>query len=98
MNLAQRALTLRESRGLDKKQSAIGAGVDPSVITLIEKDARNGARPETLIKIAEFYNVTVGYLLGVEAENYMPVMKAAAEHGLTPDDLVHLIRNAGAKK
>lgn len=98
MNLAQRALTLRESRGLDKKQSAIGAGVDPSVITLIEKDARNGARPETLIKLAGFYNVTVGYLLGVEAENWWPVMRAATEHGLTPDDLVQMIRSAGTRK
>lgn len=97
MNLADRVRQLREARGWDQKRLAEASGVDRSVISLMERDGRNGARPDTLVRLAGAFGVTVGYLLGVEEVNLLPyemAIREAIASGIGPDDLVILIQNA----
>lgn len=67
MNLGERLRQLRESRGWNQKQLAAAADVHPSIISLMERNSRNGARPDTLVKLAGALGVTVGHLLGEES-------------------------------
>lgn len=64
MNLGERIKQRREARGWNQKELAEHANVDRSIISLMERNARNGARPETLMKLANALGVTVDYLLG----------------------------------
>ncbi|MCL2850893.1 MAG: helix-turn-helix domain-containing protein [Firmicutes bacterium] len=61
---AKRLTKLREEKGLSQRQLAKVVGIHQATYRLYEVGTE--ASYENLIKIAKFYNVTVGYLVGAE--------------------------------
>ena len=96
--LSKKMAELRKKRSLKLKELAAALGVSTSAISLYEMGER---RPDynTLLKISDFYDVTVDYLLKDEPvadENdkskllqfaYMRVIDKAKEKGIPPEDL-----------
>ncbi|WP_445952179.1 helix-turn-helix domain-containing protein [Thermodesulfitimonas sp.] len=63
--LARRLKELQESRGLTRREVAQGAGIDYTAYNKYEAGLR-GVKPDTLVRLADFYGVSVDYLLGRE--------------------------------
>ncbi|MCL2850891.1 MAG: helix-turn-helix domain-containing protein [Firmicutes bacterium] len=61
---AKRLIKLREEKGLSQRQLA--KHLDIAHSTYKQYETNTEASYENLIKIAKFYNVTVGYLVGAE--------------------------------
>ena len=70
--LSQRLRAIRLEHNLTQKNIADVLGVDRTTYTLYETGATSPS-PDTLYKLSRMYDVTVGYLMGVE-ENH-PVRK-----------------------
>lgn len=70
--LSQRLRAIRVEHNLTQKNLADVLGIDRTTYTLYETGATTPS-PDTLYKLSLMYDVTVGYLMGVE-ENY-PVRK-----------------------
>ena len=70
--LSQRLRAIRMEHNLTQKNIADVLGVDRTTYTLYETGATSPS-PDTLYKLSLMYDVTVGYLMGVE-ENH-PVQK-----------------------
>lgn len=66
--LGDKIKKLRKERNLTQVQLAKAIGIAQSTIGMIESNKRPAGR-ETLIKLAEFFNVTVDYLLSEDDEN-----------------------------
>lgn len=62
---AERLLDLRKERGLSQAKLATEIGVSYSVVCYWETDRSEPTAPN-LIKLADFFDVTVDYLLGRE--------------------------------
>lgn len=63
MNFADRLKTLREKRGLGREQLAERLGLSYHAIAKYETGKRSPDQ-ETILKIADYFNVSVDYLLG----------------------------------
>ena len=105
---AENLKTLRKSRGLTQVQFAEIFNISSGTIAMWETNKRV---PDTsmLIKIAEFFNVTVDYLLGkseVPMSNsnnqledvYLSLAKTAQDEGIDPDDIRLAIETIRAMK
>lgn len=92
--IGSRLKLLREELGLKQEELAQRLSISPSSIGMYETDKRE-PNSEIIIKIANFFNVTVDYLLGtsdirnnnIENNAYFRVMQSAKEKGYTPEDL-----------
>lgn len=71
MNLADRLKTLREKRGLSREQLAERLGLSYHAIAKYETGKRSPDQ-DTILKIADYFNVSVDYLLG-RSDNPMPL-------------------------
>lgn len=71
MHLGHRITALRLEKGLLQKELAISLRVSPATISNYEK-GNHIPDPETLCKIADFFNVTTDYLLGRTNYRYNP--------------------------
>jgi transcriptional regulator with XRE-family HTH domain len=76
--LSQRLRAIRMEHNLTQRNIADVLGVDRTTYTLYETGATSPS-PDTLYKLSRMYDVTVGYLMGVE-ENY-PVRRPNATPG-----------------
>lgn len=105
---AENLKTLRKSKGLTQVQFAEIFNISSGTIAMWETNKRV---PDTsmLIKIAEFFNVTVDYLLGkseVPMSNsnnqledvYLSLAKTAQDEGIDPDDICLAIETIRAMK
>ena len=63
--LAQRLRAIRLEHHLTQKNIAEVLGIDRTTYTLYETGATSPS-PDTLYKLSKMYDVTVGYLMGVE--------------------------------
>lgn len=61
--IGERLAELRESRGLNQKELSSILGVSKNSISKYEND-RSTPDDETKIKIAEYFNVSLDYLMG----------------------------------
>ena len=100
--MGNRIRELRKSRNMTMKQLGEVLGVAESTISQYETGKRQ-ADNEALLRLGEFFDVTVGYLLGAETEKaptpqserqmpsidpaYFRVIQDAQGKGLTPEDL-----------
>lgn len=82
---------LRESRGLTLEQVAEALDLRNQYVSNYELGKR---RPDfdTLKKFADFYNVSIDYILGrenisAEDQKYMRAMQKAKDHGISPADV-----------
>jgi transcriptional regulator with XRE-family HTH domain len=96
--LSERMTELRKSRRLKLREISTAIGVSQSAVSMYESGER---RPDydTLMKIANYYGVTVDYLLRDEnnlagedklkfvTEAYARVMLRAKDSDITPHDL-----------
>ena len=79
MSFSEILIDLRKEYGLSQKQLADKVGVSQSTIAKLEI-SRNEATASTLTKLAQFFNVTSDYMLGLENEigapkYYVPTQK-----------------------
>jgi transcriptional regulator with XRE-family HTH domain len=90
VSIGERLKELREGRGYMQRDVADSLGVAPNTLSGYERDLRN---PDStiLLKLADFYGVTVDYLLGKEemklSNIYLSLAKEAEENGIDPDDI-----------
>lgn len=74
--------TLREKKGLTKRQVACGVGVTDRAYIAYEYGERD-VSTELLSKLADFYGVTTDYLLGRETGEPGTVEKLVSEFNMT---------------
>lgn len=67
MTLGQKIKHLREQRGLYQKDISDKLGIAMTTLSGYERDARKPDH-ETLVKIGEFFGVTIDFLLGTESQ------------------------------
>ena len=78
MNLYQRICRLCESKGISPNKMSIDLGMSRSSIPQLKSGHITTLKPATLAKIADYFDVTVDYLLGTERampENIRPLLK-----------------------
>lgn len=65
MTLGQRLRSLREKKGVTRKQASYESGVSASALEYYETD-RAEPTASRIIWLAQYYGVTTDYLLGVD--------------------------------
>ena len=75
--LGDRLRAIRKEHGLTQQNIADVLGVDRTTYTVYEGGSITPS-PATLVKLSQIYNVTVGYLIGVE-ENHPELRKIPEE-------------------
>ena len=75
--LGDRLRAIRKEHGLTQQNIADVLGVDRTTYTVYEGGSITPS-PATLVKLSQIYNVTVGYLIGVE-ENHHELRKIPEE-------------------
>lgn len=90
MSIGDRLTKLREDKGFLQREVATKIGIAPNTLSGYERDLRS-PDPDTLVKLANFYNVSVDNLLGtneVSLSNiYLSLAKEAEKNGIDPDDI-----------
>lgn len=59
---------LCEERGITGYRMCKDVGIQPSIMTDLKMGRRSGLKADTAQKIADYFGVSVGYLLGTEQE------------------------------
>lgn len=77
--LHERLTKLCEKRGIKGAQMCRDLGISKSLMTDLKSGRKKGVNAETAQKLASYFNVTVGYLLG-EEEKEKPTVQ---DDGLT---------------
>jgi len=77
--LGKRLANLRKEKGLSQAELAKLLNMGQSTIAMYEKNRRT-PDPETLERLADFFNVTVDYLLGRTGHRHKP------EHDFSPSN------------
>lgn len=96
--LGDKITELRKQAGLKRSELALGAGLHPSHIGMIERGERSRLRSDTAQKLARALSVDVKDLIGGDTlledplATFRPVAEKAIELGLTPGDLLALLR------
>lgn len=67
---------LCQERGITGYRMCKDLGIQPSVLTDLKMGRRSSVKAETAQKIAEYFDVTVGYLLGEETNDKAPILTA----------------------
>ena len=62
--LYKRIASLCEEKGITGYRMCKDLSIQPSIVTDLKMGRRSGLKAETANKIAEYFGVTVGYLLG----------------------------------
>ncbi|QGG46336.1 helix-turn-helix domain-containing protein [Heliorestis convoluta] len=63
ISFSEKLIEIREKHGLLQKEAALKIGIEPNTYNRYEKGTRN-PDPATLLKIANFYNVSMDYVFG----------------------------------
>ena len=73
--LHQRLTMLCEKRGIKGAQMCRDLGISKSLMTDLKSGRKKGVNADTAQKIASYFNVSVGYLLGEEEQKEKPTVK-----------------------
>ena len=76
--------TLCTERGIKGAQMCRDLGISKSLMTDLKSGRKKGVSAETAQKLASYFGVTVGYLLGEEETKNAPV---AEDKRITDDDI-----------
>lgn len=68
-------VALCESRGIKGGKMCTDIGISKGLLTDLKMGRRNGVSAMTAQKIASYFGVTVGYLLGEEDKKEMPTVE-----------------------
>ena len=83
--LSERIDVLCAEKGVTGYRLCKDIGVSPNLMTELRSNRRNGISAKTANKIADYFNVSVGYLLGTEEQE-----KPAEIGGLTEEELDYI--------
>lgn len=72
-NLYERLNSLCRERGIKGGRMCVDLGFSKSLMTDLKSGRKKGVNAETAQKIANYFGVSVGYLLGNESENALTV-------------------------
>lgn len=87
MNIGERLIKLREEKGYLQRDVAEKVGIAPNTLSGYERNLRS-PDPGTLVKLANFYGVSVDDLLGIETSNiYLSLAREAEINGIDPEDI-----------
>lgn len=82
-DLYKRLAALCDERGISGYRMCKDVGIQPSIMTDLKMGRRSSVKAETADRIANYFGVSVGYLLGNE-----PKEKPAAQKDSELDELV----------
>ncbi len=85
--LYKRLASLCEEKGITGYRMCKDLSIQPSIVTDLKMGRRSGLKAETANKIAEYFGVTVGYLLGeTDQKQKLPAVTVYDEH----DNIIRL--------
>ena len=90
MTLYDRIISLCESRGIKGGKMCTDIGVSKSLLTELKKGRKTGMSAVTAQKVASYFGVSVGYLLG---EEDMPQKPAETAHAEVEAKLMAILRD-----
>ena len=73
--LYERLNSLCKERGIKGGRMCVDLGISKSLMTDLKSGRKKGVNAETAQKIASYFGVTVGYLLGEEDKKEMPTVE-----------------------
>lgn len=82
---------LRRSRGLTTEQLAQATGLSKSALNNYEKDPTKDINHFSLIKLSQYYGVSIDYLLGLQENLLYPHVELSELH--INDDMVELLKS-----
>lgn len=85
--LSDRIDNLCKERGITGYRLCKDIGISPNVMTELRSGRRNGINAKNANKIADYFGVTVGYLLGEEEKEKPAGQKA---DGLTEEEIEYI--------
>jgi len=100
--LYENIMALCNERGIKGGKMCTDLGISKGLLTDLKMGRRSGISAKTADKIASYFGVTVGYLLGTETEKtpiqagerekrindgFFRVMQSAQEKGYSPEDI-----------
>lgn len=77
--LYERLATLCDGRGIKGAQMCRDLGISKSLMTDLKSGRKKGVNAETAQKLASYFNVSVGYLLGEEEQKEKPLVNGDEE-------------------
>ena len=83
--LYDRIQALCKSKGVSGSRMCLDLGLSKSTLSDIKSGRKKGVSTATAQKIASYFNVTVGYLLGEEEEKEKPTVQ---DDGLTENQQI----------
>ena len=89
-NLYNRLQELCEEKGVSGYRMGKDVGIQPSIMTDLKMGRRASMKVETAQKVADYFGVTVGYLLG-EGKEKAPTQEGERE--ITFDDFTYAMQN-----
>ena len=95
-NLYENIVALCESRGIKGGKMCTDIGISKGLLTDLKMGRRTGVSAVTAQKIAAYFDVSVGYLLGEETKKEQPT----ENDGLSDDlnELINRIKNLPEEK
>ncbi len=79
---------LCKERGITAYRMSKDVGIQPSIMTDLKMGRRSSVKAETANRIADYFNVTVGYLLGEEEQKEKtPTLSKKDERTITDDEI-----------
>lgn len=93
--LYKRIESLCEEKGISGYRLCKDVGMSPNVLTELKMDRRDGLSAKNANKVAEYFGVSVGYLLGTEEKT-----AAVSADGLTEEErkFIEWLRNQASEK
>lgn len=88
--LSDRIDSLCKERGITGYRLCKDIGISPNVMTELRSERRNGISAKNANKIAEYFGVSVGYLLGTEEKESTPTLSEDSAGVLTKEELARI--------
>jgi len=97
INLANRLKELRTSKNLTQKVLAEKMNVSKGMISAYENSHRN-PNHENLVKLADIFNVTIDYLLGIDNRESLDVTGVSEKMRTVISDLISIDKHSKNQK
>lgn len=81
----ERVIELSEKKGVSGSRVCLDLGLSKSTLSDIKSGRKKGVSAETAQKFADYFGVTVGYLLGKQETEKAPT--EAGERSISDDDI-----------
>jgi transcriptional regulator with XRE-family HTH domain len=76
---------LCQEKGITGYRMCKDVGIQPSIMTDLKMGRRSGLKAETAQRIADYFGVSVGYLLGTDQKEKTPILTKEDERDIARD-------------